>query len=192
MIASVRGVVQRVGDGEIILDVGGVGVLIAVPASVVAEATRIGKPMFLHTHMVVRDSAFNLYGFNTPEERELFEVLIGVSGVGPRLALAVLSHLSPDVLRSAVMQDQPGTFASVPGIGQKTAQKIIFHLKDRLEVPYSQVQAVSEVDTEVLGVLTALGISLVEAQSALQSVPSDSPQDVETKVKLALKYFASP
>jgi Holliday junction DNA helicase RuvA len=108
------------------------------------------------------------------------------------LALAVLSHLSPDVLRSAVVQDQPATFASVPGIGKKTAQKIIFHLKDRLEVPYSQVVAVSEVDTEVLGVLTALGISLVEAQSALQSIPSDSPQDVETRVKLALNYFASP
>lgn len=192
MIASIRGVVQRVGDSEIILDVGGVGVRVAVPASVVAEATRIGKPMFLHTYMAVRDSAINLYGFNTPEERELFEVLIQVSGIGPRLALAVLSHLSPDVLRSAVVQDQPATFASVPGIGKKTAQKIIFHLKDRLEVPYSQVVAVSEVDTEVLGVLTALGISLVEAQSALQSIPSDSPQDVETRVKLALNYFASP
>ncbi len=192
MIASIRGVVQRVGESEIILDVGGVGVLIAVPASVVAEATRIGKPMFLHTYMAVRDSAINLYGFNTSEERELFEVLIHVSGIGPRLALAVLSHLSPDVLRSAVIQDQPGIFASVPGIGQKTAQKIIFHLKDRLEVPYSQVIAISEVDTEVLGVLTALGISLVEAQTALQSIPSDSPQDVETRVKLALKYFASP
>jgi Holliday junction DNA helicase RuvA len=192
MIASIRGVVQRVGDSEIILDVGGVGVRVAVPASVVAEATRIGKPMFLHTYMAVRDSAINLYGFNSPEERELFEVLIQVSGIGPRLALAVLSHLSPDVLRSAVVQDQPATFASVPGIGKKTAQKIIFHLKDRLEVPYSQVVAVSEVDTEVLGVLTALGISLVEAQSALQSIPSDSPQDVETRVKLALNYFASP
>jgi Holliday junction DNA helicase RuvA len=192
MIASIRGVVQRVGDDEIVLDVGGVGMLVAVPASVVAEATRIGKPMFLHTYMAVRDSAINLYGFNTPEERELFEVLLQVSGVGPRLALAVLSHLSPDVLRSAVVQDQPATFASVPGIGQKTAQKIIFHLKDRLEVPYSQVVAISEVDTEVLGVLTALGISLVEAQTALQSIPSESPEDVETRVKLALKYFASP
>jgi Holliday junction DNA helicase RuvA len=192
MIASIRGVVQRVGDDEIVLDVGGVGMLVGVPASVVAEATRIGKPMFLHTYMAVRDSAINLYGFNTPEERELFEVLLQVSGVGPRLALAVLSHLSPDVLRSAVVQDQPATFASVPGIGQKTAQKIIFHLKDRLEVPYSQVVAISEVDTEVLGVLTALGISLVEAQTALQSIPSESPEDVETRVKLALKYFASP
>ena len=192
MIASIRGIVQRVGEGEVILDVGGVGVLISVPTSVVAEATRIGKPMFLHTYMAVRDSAINLYGFNTPEERELFEVLIQVSGIGPRLALAVLSHLSPDVLRSAVVQDHPSTFTSVPGIGQKTAQKIIFHLKDRLEVPYSQVAAISELDTEVLGVLTALGISLVEAQTALQSIPSDSPEDVETRVKLALKYFASP
>jgi Holliday junction DNA helicase RuvA len=192
MIASLHGIVQHLGDDEMVLEVGGVGLRIAVPRSVIDDTPTIGQPYFLYTRLVVRESSLSLFGFNTPEQRELFELLMQVGGVGPRLALAVLSHLSPDVLRSAVARDQPEVITRVPGIGRKTAQKIIFHLKDRIPISLEEAIVPSEIDTEVLSVLAALGYSLVEAQTALQFIPDDAPEDIEERVKSALTYFASP
>ncbi len=190
MIASVRGLLQMVGEDEVIVVVGGVGLSLAVPTSVLEAAPAVGKPIFLHTYLAVREDALTLYGFSSLEERELFELLIQVTGVGPRLALAALSHLSPDTLRNAVANDQPEALARVPGIGRKTSERIVFHLKDKLAAPLALEFAPSDVDSEVLGVLTALGYSLVEAQAALQTIPRDGPQDVEARVRLALQYFA--
>jgi len=192
VIVSLRGVVQHVGDDELILEVGGVGLRVAVPRSVLQEMPKVGQPLFLLTHLVVRETSLSLYGFSTTEQKELFELLIQVRGVGPRLALSVLSHLSPDVLRSAVARDQPEVLARVPGVGRKTGQKIIFHLKDRLATTLEDIGVPSEVDTEVLSVLTALGYSLVEAQAALQFIPDSAPQDIEERVMFALKFFARP
>jgi len=192
VIASLRGVVQHIGDDELILEVGGVGLRVAVPRSVLQEMPEVGQPLFLLTHLVVRESSLSLFGFSTTDQKELFELLIQVRGVGPRLALAVLSHLSPDVLRSAVARDQPEVLARVPGVGRKTGQKIIFHLKDRLATTFEDIGVPSEVDTEVLSVLTALGYSLVEAQAALQFIPDSAPQDIEERVMFALKFFARP
>jgi Holliday junction DNA helicase RuvA len=145
---------------------------------------------FLFTRLVVREDELRIYGFTTIEQRELFDMLLEVSGVGPRLALAVLSHLAPDVVRSAVVSDQPEALTMVPGIGRKTAEKIVFNLKDRLPAPALEEILPSALDTEVVGALTALGYTLVEAQSAAQSIPEDAPEDVESRLKLALKYFA--
>lgn len=192
MIASLRGVVQHIGDDELTIEVGGVGLLVAVPRSVLEEMSEVGQPLFLLTHLVVRESSLSLYGFSTLEQKELFELLIQVRGVGPRLAMAVLSNLSPDVLRGAVVRDQPEVLARVPGVGRKTGQKIIFHLKDRLVASLEDVGIPSEVDTEVLSALTALGYSLVEAQAAVQFIPDSAPQDIEERVMLALKFFARP
>jgi len=192
VIASLRGVVQRIGDDELTIEVGGVGLLVAVPRSVLEEMSEVGQPLFLLTHLVVRESSLSLYGFSTLEQKELFELLMQVGGVGPRLALAVLSNLSPDVLRGAVARDQPEVLARVPGVGRKTGQKIIFHLKDRLVTPLEDVGIPSEVDTEVLSALTTLGYSLVEAQAAVQFIPDSAPQDIEERVMLALKFFARP
>jgi len=192
VIASLRGVVQHIGDDELILEVGGVGLRVAVPRSVLQDMPEVGQPLFLLTHLVVRESSLSLFGFSTTEQKELFELLIQVRGIGPRLALAVLSHLSPDVLRSAVARDQPEVLARVPGVGRKTGQKIIFHLKDRLATTLEDIGVPSEVDTEVLSVLTALGYSLVEAQAALQFIPDSAPQDIEERVMFALKFFARP
>lgn len=192
MIASLRGVVQHIGDDELILEVGGVGLRVAVPRSVLQDMPEVGQPLFLLTHLVVRESSLSLFGFSTTEQKELFELLIQVRGIGPRLALAVLSHLSPDVLRSAVARDQPEVLARVPGVGRKTGQKIIFHLKDRLATPLEDIGVPSEVDTEVLSVLTELGYSLVEAQAALQFIPDSAPQEIEERVMFALKFFARP
>jgi len=192
VIVSLRGVVQHIGDDELILEVGGVGLRVAVPRSVLQDMPEVGQPLFLLTHLVVRESSLSLFGFSTTEQKELFELLIQVRGIGPRLALAVLSHLSPDVLRSAVARDQPEVLARVPGVGRKTGQKIIFHLKDRLATTLEDIGVPSEVDTEVLSVLTALGYSLVEAQAALQFIPDSAPQDIEERVMFALKFFARP
>ncbi|HEY42450.1 MAG TPA: Holliday junction branch migration protein RuvA [Anaerolineae bacterium] len=192
MIAFLRGLVQHIGEGELVLEVGGVGLSVTVPKVVLEEAPAIGQPMFLHTYFVVRDASLSLYGFSTVDQRELFELLLQVNGVGPKLAIAVLSYLSPDVIRSAVVNNQPEVLSRVPGVGRKTAQKMIFHLKDRLVAPLEEIGLPSEIDTEVLSVLTALGYSLVEAQTALGFIPEDAPQDVEGRVKFALKYFARP
>ena len=102
------------------------------------------------------------------------------SGVGPRLGLAILSYLSPDILQSAIVNSQAEVLIQVPGIGKKTAERILFHLKDKLDVPLVSAKLTSELDNEVLSVLTALGYSLIEAQSALQSIPKESAEDIET------------
>lgn len=191
MIVSLRGIVQHVGEDDLILEISSVGLRVAVPHPVLVDA-EVGKPMFLLTRLIVRDTSLALYGFNSVDQRDLFELLMLVSGVGPRLAISVLSHLSVDVLQSAVVNNQPEVVTRVPGVGRKTAEKIIFHLKDRLKAPLEAISILSELDTEVLSVLTALGYNLVEAQAALQSIPPETAEDVEQRVKLALRYFARP
>jgi Holliday junction DNA helicase RuvA len=184
--------VQWLGDGELVLEINGIGLRIAISKSVLDTQPKVGNTLFLHTKLIVREDDLSLYGFVSLDERELFETLLGVSGIGPKLALAILSRLSPDVLRSAVVNNQPGILAQVPGLGKKTAEKVIFNLKDAFEAPLIPDFTPSESDSEVLSVLTTLGYSMVEAQTAIQSIPPDVEDDVEERVRLALKYFAKP
>ncbi|MEJ2011600.1 MAG: Holliday junction branch migration protein RuvA [Anaerolineales bacterium] len=192
MIWNVRGTVQHVGEDHLVLEVGGIGLRIAVSSSVLASVPEVGKAAFVHTYMLFRQDEFRLYGFATPEERGLFDLLLGISGVGPKLAIGILSALSPDLLRTAVVEGRPEVFTGVQGVGRKTAEKIIFNLKDTFSGPAATPIRRSETDTEVLAALTALGYSLVEAQSALQAIPADAPEDVAARVRLALQYFAQP
>ena len=152
----------------------------------------VGGQVALYTHLVVREKELTLYGFGEEDERMLFELLMRVPGVGPRLALAILSTLSPQVLGNAVAQDEHEVLMRVPGIGKKTAQKLVFELKERLAPGdlAAGLVSISDVDTEVIEALTALGYSIVEAQTALQSIPEDTPQDVEERILAALAYFA--
>jgi Holliday junction DNA helicase RuvA len=190
MIASVRGIVQHVGVQEVVLEVGGIGIRVVVPQAALDPAPVVGQAMFLHTRLVVREDSLNLYGFSTQEQREVFDLLLQVGGVGPRLAISILSHLAPDALRSAVAADQPVALTKVPGIGRKTAEKIIFHLKDRLAPPGATATVALEADNDVVSALTTLGYSLVEAQSAVQSIPAQAPTDVASRVRLALQYLS--
>lgn len=192
MIASVRGVVQHVGVGEAVIEVGGVGLRVFVPRATLESHVTVGKVAFLHTYLVVREDALNLYGFESPEQREVFEALLQVSGVGPKLAMAVLSHMSPEALRNAVATGQADALDRIPGVGKKTAERIVFHLKDRFAMPGAAGQVLLPADTDVLAALTGLGYSLVEAQAAVQSLPADAPSDAESRVRLALRYFAPP
>ncbi|HSR49095.1 MAG TPA: Holliday junction branch migration protein RuvA [Anaerolineales bacterium] len=192
MIATIRGVVQHVGIGEAVVEVGGVGLRVSVPRAVLESGMVVGKVVFLHTYLVVREDALSLYGFESPEQREVFDALLQVSGVGPKLAMAVLSHMNADALRSAVASGQPEALDRVPGVGKKTAERIVFHLKDRFAAAEAVSPQLLAADTDVLAALTALGYSLVEAQAAVQSLPPDGPEEVEARVRLALRYFARP
>ncbi|MBI3760939.1 MAG: Holliday junction branch migration protein RuvA [Chloroflexi bacterium] len=194
MIASIRGTLLSISPDSLVVEVGGVGLKVSVPTSVLDSLDGVGRTVSLHTHLIVREDALMLYGFANEDQHALFELLLGVNGVGPKLALSVLSTLSPDVLRRAVVHEQAEVFNRVPGVGKKTAEKIVFHLKDKIgkEVGLGAITAISDRDTEVIAALTALGYSIVEAQAALQSVPKDTPDDIEERVRLALRYFATP
>jgi Holliday junction DNA helicase RuvA len=190
MISSLLGELQQKEDNAIIVAVGGVGLRVAVPKGL-AERLNIGEKVFLHTHLIVRENELSLYGFESAEDRKLFTILLGVDGVGPKVALSVLSTLTIDAIQRAIFSDEPELLSRVPGVGKKTAQKMALYLKDRLKPDdaLSRVAAMSDVDSEVLAALTALGYSVVEAQSAIQSIPKDAPQDVEDRLRLALQNF---
>lgn len=192
MIASVQGEVIASGEDYLVVQVGGVGLRVAVPASKAAQAHR-GEVTFLHTYLVVREDALSLFGFESEHERDFFVLLLGVNGVGPRMALGILSALTVDAIRRAVMNEQAEIFARVPGVGKKTAQKILLHLQGRVGGggELEQIAGLLDVDGEVLEALTALGYSVVEAQSALQSIPRDASMDVEDRLRLALAHFSS-
>ncbi len=195
MISSLRGTILQITPPDlVILEVGGVGFKVLAPASVIEELEGVGRTAFLHTQLIVREDALTLYGFSSEDQRGLFELLLTVQGVGPKLALAVLSALSLDVLRRAVAQEQPEVLERVRGVGRKTAEKIVFVLKDKLRVHGLEMglRPVSEADTEVLAALTALGYSVVEAQAALQSIPKGEGATTEDRIRLALRYFAGP
>jgi len=193
MIASISGRVQEVYPDSLVVDVGGVGLHVYAPAPW-RDRLQAGESIFLHTYLVVREDALTLYGFETRESRELFSLLLGVNGVGPRMALSILSTLSPDAIRRAVFHEQAEVFQRVPGVGKQTAQKILLYLEHRLpgEAGLAPMAVISAVDTEVIAALTGLGYSVVEAQTALQSIPRDTAQDIETRLRLALQYFSTP
>jgi Holliday junction DNA helicase RuvA len=190
MIATLRGEITQIEDGALVIEVGGVGLRVLVPAPL-KERLKIGEAAFLYTHLIVREDALTLYGFEAAADRELFNLLLGVDGVGPKVALSVLSTLNLDTVQRAVFSDDSDLLSRVPGVGKKTAQKIVLHLHDRLK-PISgleRIAAMSDADSEVLAALTALGYSVVEAQTAIQSLPKDAPQDVEERLRMALQHF---
>ena len=190
MISSLSARIQDILSDSLIVEVGGVGLQVYIP-SPLKDRLSIGDNTLLYTHLVVREDALTLYGFESKDARSIYRLLLGVNGVGPRLALAVLSTLSPDEIRGAVLQERLDVFNHVPGIGKKTAQKIIIQLQDKIpaEAGLAPISVLAEGDVEVVAALSALGYSVVEAQSAIQSIPKDAPQDVETRLRLALQYF---
>lgn len=185
MIASIEGKVTAVYPDHVIVVVNGIGYKIYVPA--IPKEDRV----LLHTHLVVREDSLTLYGFEVASDRTLFETLLTISGVGPRVALSILGTLSADSLRNAVISDRPEILTRVPGIGKKTAQKILFELKDKLPkgLQDAPVEVFDDVNTDVVDTLVALGYSIVEAQTAIQNLPPDAPHDVEERVRLALQSF---
>jgi holliday junction DNA helicase RuvA len=191
VIATVSGKVSHIETGSVVIEVGGIGLLVNIPTPL-GDQLSTGEAVFLYTQLVVRQDALAIYGFETADGRELFNLLLSVDGIGPRLALAVLSTLNPDTIRRAVFNEQAEVFSRVPGVGRKTAQKILLNLQDRIAVVegLAPIAALSDADGEVLSALIALGYSVVEAQAALQSIPKDAPQDVESRLRITLQYFS--
>jgi Holliday junction DNA helicase RuvA len=190
MIATLRGEIVQVEDNALVLEVGGVGLRVFVPAPLRTH-TKAGEALLLYTHLVVREDALVLYGFESQAERELFNILLGVDGVGPKAALSVLSTLTLDAVQRAVFAEEVDILNRVPGIGKKTAQKMAIHLKDKLRPmdTLAGVAMMTDRDSEVLAALTALGYSVVEAQAAIQSLPKDAPEDTEERLRMTLQYF---
>jgi holliday junction DNA helicase RuvA len=190
MIATLHGEIQHKEDNALVVSVGGVGLRVFAAKSLV-ESLNVGEKTFLFTHLVVRETELSLYGFETAEERELFLNLLGVDGVGPKVALSVLATLSLDAVQRAVFSEEPELLSRVPGVGKKTAQKIVLYLQDRLKPTdtLGHVASMSDADSEVLAALTTLGYSVVEAQTAIQSIPKETSGDVEERLRVALGYF---
>lgn len=187
MIASINGPVQKIGDTYLVIGLGGLGVQVFVPRDVLSDVGGLGRVISLHTRLIVRETELTLYGFPAPDDLKLFNMLIKVSGIGPKLGLAILSTLSPELIRSAIMQEEPIILQRVPGIGKKTAQRILFALRDKLDFDTTAaVSIVSDVDADVIDLLTGLGFSIIESQTALQRVPRDI-RDMDERFAYALK-----
>ncbi len=187
MISAIEGRLASKSADHIVLTIGGIGVEVCVPFSTIEklQADRV----CLHTRLVVREDSLTLYGFATTSERDLFDAFLKISGIGPRLAIAILSTLSVDNIHSAVRSDRPELISRVPGIGKKTAQKIVLELQDKIPSALEAAPLGEDGDTnaEIMDALTALGYSVVEAQTAIQSIPLDAPDSVEARVMIALR-----
>lgn len=187
MIACLHGTVEATGDDYVVLMVYGVGYKVFTP-----NPYALAGDARLHTSLIVREDSLTLYGFDTTAEKDIFEILLKVNGVGPRMALAILSHTTVDNLRAAVFNERAEILTRVPGVGKKTAQKIVLELKDKMGsgLDIAPVAVFDDINSDVIDTLVALGYSIVEAQSAIQALPREAPDSVEERVRLALQYFA--
>jgi Holliday junction DNA helicase RuvA len=182
MIALVSGTVAVRRADHVVIDCGGVGYRLAVSAETLRHVPAVGKQTLLHTHLVVRDDALALYGFATEEERELFLMLLGVQSVGPKVALAVLSGGSPRELLAALASGDSARFQAVPGIGKRTAERIIVELREKVgaSLPTEAISISRSDDPRTLARegLVGLGYSAQEADELLDGASGEQPEDL--------------
>lgn len=191
MIASLEGTITQILDDSLVINVGGIGFRVMVP-KIICQENGLYQSKSLFTYLVVREDALTLFGFDTLEERDLFVLLLGANGVGPRTALAIVSTMSPGLIRKAVLSNEADLFTRVPGVGKKTAQGLVLHLSGKIKGEYTETSSSErELDADVIAALTGLGYSIVEAQSAIQMLPKDAPKDLESRIRLALQFFSS-
>ena len=193
MIAGLRGRLEAKLPDALLVDVGGVVYRVNTSATTLDEAGEVGEPVRLQTYLFVREDQLTLYGFVTAEELRLFETLIGVTGVGPRLACALLSHVRSDALLDAITRENADLLATVPGVGKKTAARLILELRGKL-VPAGPLAASSPAlreDAEVIEALRALGYTTAEAHGAVGRLPRDADMTVEERVVAALQELGA-
>jgi len=192
MIASLRGKLEKRGEDYLVINVGGIGFKVKVTTQMRDEAGDEGGSITVYTHLHVRENELALYGCASEEELALFEQLLTVSGVGPKMALSILSRVTPEMLRTAIAQGQVDVLSQIPGIGKKMAQRLVLDLKGKIDLTgLVDLPPLSFAETEVLTALTGLGYSMAEAQAAVRSLPTDPGLTVEDKLLLALRYFGS-
>lgn len=191
MITSIVGRLEGTGPGWVEIAVGGVSLRVHVPTPVVEGLGRKGDQVRLFTHLQVREDGLSLFGFESADTRAAFEALIGVNGIGPRLALSVLSRLTPGSLALAVASGDIEAFAGVPGVGKKTASRIILELSGKLDGLFAAVPTLHH-DAEVVEALTALGYTAQEAREAALAVPHSESTSLADRVRVALQRMAGP
>ncbi len=192
MIASLQGKVETLGGDWAVVNVGGVGYQVYMPLSTLNKLGDVGSEIKLYTHFHLRDDSATLFGFATAEELNLFQTLIGVSGLGPKLALAMLSAMSVEQLAIGIASGSTELLTSIPGIGKKMSHRLVLELKDKISngLLTSAETIPTEGNAEVLAALTALGYSPAEAARAVAALPRDREElPLEEKVKLALGQF---
>lgn len=193
MISQLKGFVVEKEPGFITIMLGGIGLSVFTTRTADEKAS-IGQEITILTRLIVREDSLTLFGFSAEQERDLFDTLIKISGVGPKLAITILSTLSVDNLRTAIINERVELITRVPGIGKKTAQKIMLELKDKIPVGLEAIpgsDAFSDVNSDVMDALVSLGFSVIEAQSAIQSLPPDASDDVQERIMLALQQLSS-
>lgn len=191
MIAGLKGQIGRIEATAVVVDLHGFRLRVQTSNRVLASLGASGDPVELLTHLAVREDAMTLYGFPTQAELDLFELLLTVSGVGPKVALALLSFGEPASLYEAIANEDTALLSKVPGIGKKTAEQIVFHLRRKLPdfVPAGTSPA-DDSDREAVAALEALGYSLPEARTALAAVQQRGGMSVEERVFNALQQLA--
>ena len=200
MISYIKGELVEVTENAIVLDHGGMGFSIMMPASILAKLPQIGSELKVHTYLYVKEDILDLYGFLTKDDLKIFKLLITVNGIGPKGALAILSAMTPDDLRFAVLAGDAKTISKAPGIGNKTAQKLIIELKDKLKIEdvldgsdggYETSSDMGDTAAaEAVMALTALGYSAADATRAVKLVDNAGNTDSEALLKAALKKLA--
>lgn len=200
MIGFLKGIIDSIYEDRIIIDVNGIGFNVYMPASQREMLEQRGSQIKVYTYMAVREDAMQLYGFTTADSLELFKLLIQVNGIGPKGALALLSTMGTDEIKFAIMSGDAKTISKAPGIGAKTAQRLIIDLKDKVSVrdmldAYSVNNAaapavgMSDAMSEAIEALTALGYSQTDAMRAVRQSGAQADDDTETIIKLAFKQI---
>lgn len=200
MISYIKGELTEIFEDVIVVEANGIGYNIRVPASLLSGVPRAGTEIKIYTYLYVREDAMNLYGFITRDDLEVFRLLISVNGIGPKGALGILSTISPDDLRFAVLADDVKAISSAPGIGAKTAQKLIIELKDKLKLEDAfekKLQNNNDIinvsddgRNEAIQALVALGYGSAEAIKAVKQIEGVENMDPESILKQSLKKLA--
>jgi len=193
MIASLYGKLESLGSDGAVINVGGIGFQVYMPTSTLSTLGAIGEEVKLHTYLHLREDNAALYGFASTDELGLFQNLISVSGLGPKLALAMLSAMNIERLTMAIATSSVDLLTEIPGIGKKTANRLILELKEKIGAGWITTPGVqlAEENAEVVAALTSLGYSVSEASRAVGNLPPDSKLSLEDRVKQALAYFAT-
>ena len=188
LISSITGTLRGVGPDWVDVSVGGVTFRVSMPDTSTSAVGRVGDPLSLHTSLQVREESLTLYGFPTEDERQTFDSLLNISGIGPRLALAMLARFSPQSLVQTVEEGDTKALSTVPGIGRRTASRIVLELKGKLDLDFAAGSGPSP-DSQLVDALTALGYGDNEAREALRRSASDG-QSEEARIRAALEYLA--
>ena len=193
MIASLHGKLELLGSDGAAINVGGIGFRVYMPTSTLSTLGKIGEEVKLHTYLHLREDNATLYGFASTEELGLFQNLVSVSGLGPRLALAMLSAMTIERLVMAIATGSADLLTEIPGIGRRTADRLILELKEKIGAGWVTTPAVqmAEENADVMAALTSLGYSAAEANRAIATLPTDSKLSLEEKIKQTLQYFTT-